>query len=230
MDYVIGAYRLDTQRYELTYAGVPIPLRPKVFQVLAYLLAHHDRVVSKEELLTQLWPGQFVGDVGLNSYIMEVRKALGDRRPPYQYIRTVRGYGYRFVAEVTTEDQTPPARPAPLARASTDGGPEMDVRVEEASLQRGPPRVDRGVEARHGVVLRLGGSPSRNIAGAGDALPPVERPLCPSAGRGTPVWGNPPAISRGTDPGHLWSAPGPGGACAVRRADGSRAAATGPRG
>ena len=41
MDYVFGAYRLDTQRYELTHAGVPIPLRPKVFQVSAYLLAHH---------------------------------------------------------------------------------------------------------------------------------------------------------------------------------------------
>src|SRR5262245_52220203 len=100
MDYSFGAYRLDTQRYELTHAVVPIPLRPKVFQVLAYLLAHHDRVVSKEELLEQVWPGRFVGDVGLNSYIMEVRKALGDRRPPYQYIRTVRGSGYRFVADV----------------------------------------------------------------------------------------------------------------------------------
>jgi DNA-binding winged helix-turn-helix (wHTH) protein len=102
MDYVFGAYRLNTQRYELTHAGVPIPLRPKVFQVLAYLLAQHERVVSKEELLAQVWPGQFVGDVGLNSYLMAVRKALGDRRPPYQFVRTVLGHGYRFVAEVTT--------------------------------------------------------------------------------------------------------------------------------
>src|SRR5262249_31287845 len=59
----------------------------------------HERVVSKEELLEQLWPGHFVGDVGLNSYIMAVRKALGDRHPPYQFVRTVRGHGYRFVAE-----------------------------------------------------------------------------------------------------------------------------------
>src|SRR5215468_5566984 len=121
MDYVFGAYRLDTQRYELAHAGVPIPLRPKVFQVLVYLLAHHERVVSKEELLEALWPGQFVGDVGLNSYMMAVRKALGDRRPPYQFVRTVRGHGYRFVAAVTTEDQTAPARPAlpALVRTAT---------------------------------------------------------------------------------------------------------------
>ena len=57
MDYIFGAYRLNTQCYELTHAGVSLPLRPKVFQVLAYLLAHHDRVVSKEELLAQVWPG-----------------------------------------------------------------------------------------------------------------------------------------------------------------------------
>ncbi len=98
MDYVFGAYRLNPQRYELTHAGVPIPLRPKVFQVLAYLVAQHERVVSKAELLGQVWPNQFVGDVGLNSYIMAVRKALDDRCPPYQYLRTVRGHGYRFVA------------------------------------------------------------------------------------------------------------------------------------
>src|SRR5919199_5910578 len=108
MDYVFGAYCLATQRYELTHAGVPIPLRPKVFQVLDYLLAHHERVVSKEELLEQLWPGQFVGDVGLNTYIMEVRKALGDRRPPHQYVRTVRGQGYRFVAPVEARNHAPP--------------------------------------------------------------------------------------------------------------------------
>src|SRR5215831_4269177 len=121
MSYVFGAYRLDPQRYELAHAGVPLPLRPKVFQVLAYLLAHHDRVVGKEELLTQLWPSQFVGDVGLNCYIMEIRKTLGDRHPPYQFIRTVRGRGYRFAAEVMTEDQTPPDCPAMLApsRVST---------------------------------------------------------------------------------------------------------------
>ena len=54
MRYLFGAYCLDTQRYELHQAGVLIPLRPKVFQVLAYLLVHRERVVPKEELLEQL--------------------------------------------------------------------------------------------------------------------------------------------------------------------------------
>jgi DNA-binding winged helix-turn-helix (wHTH) protein len=123
MLYIFGEWTLDTQRYELTHAGVPIPLRPKVFQVLAYLLAQHERVVSKEELLAQVWPGQFVGDVGLNSYMMAVRKVLGDRRPPYQFVRTVRGHGYRFVAAVTTADQTAPARPVLPALVRTATSP-----------------------------------------------------------------------------------------------------------
>src|SRR5438128_730940 len=114
MPYVFGAYHLDTQRYELHHAGVLVPLRPKVFQVLAYLVAQHDRVVGKEELLEALWPGQFVGDVGLNTYVMEVRKALGDRRPPHQYLRTVRGQGYRFVAPVEVQDHAPPPSPRPV--------------------------------------------------------------------------------------------------------------------
>src|SRR5262245_47319204 len=114
MHYVFGTYHLDTQRYELHHAGVLVPLRPKVFQVLAYLVAQHDRVVPKEELLVALWPGQFVGDVGLNTYIMEVRKALGDRRPPHQYVRTVRGQGYRFVAPVEARDQAPEPPPLPV--------------------------------------------------------------------------------------------------------------------
>ena len=126
MHYIFGAYHLDTQRYELHHAGVLVLLRPKVFQVLAYLVAQHDRVVRKEELLEALWPGQFVGDVGLNTYIMEVRKALGDRRPPHQYIRTVRGQGYRVVAPVEVSDHAPPSPPrlsAPAARTDLPDEP-----------------------------------------------------------------------------------------------------------
>ena len=79
MRYTFGDYVLDTQRAELQRAGAPIKLRRKVFQVLAYLLAHRDRVVPKQELLEQLWPDQFVGDEALKSCIKTLRKALGER-------------------------------------------------------------------------------------------------------------------------------------------------------
>src|SRR5919109_3587775 len=86
MRYVFGDYSLDTQRYELARAGVLIPLRPKVFQVLAYLLAQRHRVVGKQELLEHLWPAQYVGDAALNSYIMAVRQAVGDNGTTQQYV------------------------------------------------------------------------------------------------------------------------------------------------
>ena len=140
MLYVFDACTLDTQRAEISRAGRVYRLRRKVFQALTYLLAQGDRVVSKQELCEQLWPQQFISESALESTIKAVRQAIGDSGRAQRLLQTVYGQGYRFVAEVTTEDQMPPARPAPLAlaRASTDGGPEVDVRVGEASLQRAP--------------------------------------------------------------------------------------------
>jgi class 3 adenylate cyclase/tetratricopeptide (TPR) repeat protein len=111
MRYVFGDYSLDTQRYELFRAGVLIPLRPKVFQVLAYLITQRDRVVLKQELLEHLWPAQYVGDAALNSYIMAVRQALGDSGQRQRVIRTVRGRGYRFVSPVEKQESGHPAEP-----------------------------------------------------------------------------------------------------------------------
>jgi DNA-binding winged helix-turn-helix (wHTH) protein len=71
--YLFGNYVLDTQRAELQRAGAPIKLRRKVLQVLAYLLAHPERVVSKQELLEHLWPDQYVGDETLKSCIKALR-------------------------------------------------------------------------------------------------------------------------------------------------------------
>src|SRR5262245_43658196 len=100
MCYLFDDYVLDTQRYELQHAGTRVHLRPKVFQVLAYLLAHHDRVVPKAELLEHVWPQQFIGDGTLNSCLVALRKALGDRGRTPRFVRTLHGWGYRFVAAV----------------------------------------------------------------------------------------------------------------------------------
>jgi hypothetical protein len=75
MRYVFGDYSLDTQRYELRRAGDLIPLGPQVFNVLTYLVAHRDRVVSRDELFTRLWPDQFVTDDALGRCIRAARRA-----------------------------------------------------------------------------------------------------------------------------------------------------------
>jgi hypothetical protein len=79
MRYSFGDYVLDTARQELHQAGAPVQLRRKVFQVLAYLLAHRTRVVPKQELLEQLWPDLFVGDEALTSCVRRLRQVLGER-------------------------------------------------------------------------------------------------------------------------------------------------------
>src|SRR5262245_37787947 len=100
MWYTFEDYTFDAQRYELYPAGTPVPLRPKLLEVLAYPLVHHDRIVPRDELLTHLWAGRFVGDATLNSCIKEVRRAIGDSVAVLRLLRTVCGRGYRFVAAV----------------------------------------------------------------------------------------------------------------------------------
>ena len=92
----------------------------KMFQVLAYLLAQHDRVVPKDELLSHVWPDQFISDETLSTCITELRQALGDSGQRQGLIQTRRGIGYRFIAPVTAvatplpllAPAVPPATPA----------------------------------------------------------------------------------------------------------------------
>jgi class 3 adenylate cyclase/tetratricopeptide (TPR) repeat protein len=104
MRYIFGNYDLDTQRYAFHHAGIPVRLEPQVFNVLAYLIRHRDRVVSKQELLDHLWPEQFISDATLHTRLMEARKAVGDSGRTQQVIQTLRGRGYRFVVEVEERD------------------------------------------------------------------------------------------------------------------------------
>jgi DNA-binding winged helix-turn-helix (wHTH) protein len=100
MIYVFGDYELDLRRCELRYTGKPAKLEPQVFNVLAYLIQHRDRVVSKQDLIDSLWPGRFVTDATLTSQVMAVRRAVGDRGREQRVIQTLHGRGYRFIAAV----------------------------------------------------------------------------------------------------------------------------------
>jgi class 3 adenylate cyclase/DNA-binding winged helix-turn-helix (wHTH) protein len=100
MIYVFGDYELDTRLYELRCAGQPCKLEPQVFNVLAHLIAHRDRVVTKHELLENLWPNQFISEVTLNHCLMVARKAIGDSGRTQRCIKTLHGRGYRFIAAV----------------------------------------------------------------------------------------------------------------------------------
>ncbi len=99
MKYFFGSYILDTKSHELLHVDSLVKLRPKVFKVLTYLLAHRDRMVPKGELLDMIWP-RSVGEEVLNSCVMEIRKNVGDDGRTQCVIKTTHGLGYRFVAPV----------------------------------------------------------------------------------------------------------------------------------
>jgi DNA-binding winged helix-turn-helix (wHTH) protein len=110
MRYVFGDYTLDAARYELRRAGVLVPVAPRAFDLLTYLVQHAGQTVSKEDLFTQLWAAQFVTDSALTYCVTEARKAIGDSGRGQRYIRTVHGRGYRFIMPVAVQ---PPAAAAP---------------------------------------------------------------------------------------------------------------------
>ena len=122
MIYVFEDYELDTHLFELRRAGQPCKLEPQVFNVLAYLIEHRDRVVTKQELLENLWPNQFISEVTLNHRLMTARKAIGDSGRAQRCIKTLHGRGYRFIATVQASkpetSRAPVMSPAQAATAS----------------------------------------------------------------------------------------------------------------
>ena len=105
-----AGYRFDAARRELLHHGELVAMQPQVFDLLAYLIEHRDRVVGKEELLDALWPDSVVSEGSLQRNISLVRAALD--RTPSDLIRTYPRRGYRFVAETSAE--TAPLPPAAL--------------------------------------------------------------------------------------------------------------------
>jgi TolB-like protein/Tfp pilus assembly protein PilF len=105
-----GECELDTDRCELRRAGSLVPVEPQVFELIAYLVAHPDRVVGKDELNEAIWKGRIVSDSALSSRVKSARQALGDDGKRQALIRTIHGRGFRFVgaAETPAPAQTPP--------------------------------------------------------------------------------------------------------------------------
>ncbi|MGA8203517.1 MAG: winged helix-turn-helix domain-containing protein, partial [Woeseiaceae bacterium] len=99
-----GQFELDDSKRELRDAdGRRIDTEPKAFELLLYLLQHRDRAVSKDELLTELWPRSIVTETALSRCVMKARRAVGDDSDRQSVIMTVHGHGYRFAAEVRAE-------------------------------------------------------------------------------------------------------------------------------
>jgi DNA-binding winged helix-turn-helix (wHTH) protein len=106
--------QLDTDLFELRRAGVRERIEPQVFDVLRYLVEHRDRVVTKNDLLDNVWGDRFVSESALTTRIKAARRAVGDDGSRQHTIRTIHGRGYRFVAEVVEHDETAMPASAPV--------------------------------------------------------------------------------------------------------------------
>ncbi len=102
-----GGFRLEEDRRELLFREAPVALEPRAFDFLRYLIHHRDRAVSKQELQDEVW-GTIVGDAAIAQCAAKLRKALRDTAEEPRVIRTVRGHGYRFIAEIEEVPDTPP--------------------------------------------------------------------------------------------------------------------------
>jgi TolB-like protein len=100
MIYRFGNHELDLARGELRAGGTPCPLEPQVFALLAFLVEHRDRLVSKDEIVEKVWDGRVVSDSAIASRVKSARQALGDDGRAQRFIRTLHRRGFRFVADV----------------------------------------------------------------------------------------------------------------------------------
>src|SRR5713226_9562804 len=98
--YKFGLFLLDTTEQVLLREGRPIPLKPKLFDLLLLLVENSGHVLHKNELMDRIWPNTSVEENNLTVSIFALRKALGDCHNNHSYIETVPRRGYRFVAKV----------------------------------------------------------------------------------------------------------------------------------
>ena len=109
MIFQCSGLEFDTDSFAVRSEGKTVPVTPKVFDLLIFLMRHRDRLVTREELFDELWSGRVVSDNVLSNEVKLARAVLGDDGEQQKYIKTIRGRGYQFVGEVR-EIQPAPGR------------------------------------------------------------------------------------------------------------------------
>lgn len=139
--YEFGEFQLDAQQKILLRDGERIPLHPKTFATLLALVESGGAVITKDELLTQVWPDTFVEESSLTKNIALLRKALRNGHDHSDYIETIPTVGYRFVAEVQQPiNDKVVSLVAPVPEADTVAAKEVPTRDEPASTSPVRPR------------------------------------------------------------------------------------------
>ena len=146
--YEFGHFRLELREHRLLRQGVPISLTGKAFQTLRVLVEARGNLVSKQDLMTAVWPETSVEENNLDRNISTLRKALGEQSNGRPFIETVTRVGYRFLAPVTESNFVSPTSPAPPAEISPSTRQEIrfcvtpdKVRLAYSTIGSGHPLV-----------------------------------------------------------------------------------------
>jgi predicted ATPase/DNA-binding winged helix-turn-helix (wHTH) protein len=130
------SFRLDTADECLWHEDAQIALPPKQFAVLRYLVEHPGRLISHDELLDAVWPETYVQPQVLRTYVLELRKILGDDARQPRFIQSLPKRGYRFVARVTSSNgSSPPPSTSPVCSGTLVGRAE-ELKVLSGCLER----------------------------------------------------------------------------------------------
>ena len=147
---------LDVGGHELRRAGQVVALEPQVFDVLAYLARNGDRLVTKNELLDEIWGDRFVSESALTSRIKSARRAVGDTGRDQRIIRTIHGRGYRFVATIEDATIRETTEVSGIVSHSAEGA--APVRTAASGARDSPRDAERATDDRAAeLVGALGG-------------------------------------------------------------------------
>jgi DNA-binding winged helix-turn-helix (wHTH) protein len=130
-----GDYSFDGETRQLFCEGHVVPLSPKAFGLLEYLIREAPRAISRDELHGVLWPHIFVSEGNLARLAAEVRRALGDSAHDPRFVRTLYGFGYSFSGDLLA-DRLSSARGRSIQREANEpltargAGRKANVRPE----------------------------------------------------------------------------------------------------
>ena len=163
--YDFGPFRIDTEKRVLLRDAVPVPLAPKVLDMLLVLVQHRGQALEKDRLMELLWPESDVEEANLPQNVSALRKALGETPNDRRYIITIPGRGYRFAAEVKEWDDEgmmllEKHSQSTVAMEERVEGPRTGIRMWLQTFRR-PPRLKAVDAAKPARVPRVA---IRNLA------------------------------------------------------------------
>lgn len=183
--YEFGDFCLDLAARQLRRADVIVPLTPKLFDLLVFLLANHGRPISKDELLREVWPDSVVSEENLSRHISSLRKILAEAGDGPKLIETLPKFGYRFtdqVRVVTPLATAPPKTEAaaePEPAAVPHGGEAREVAVAASWVTQSKLRPSAQPVSRFRILTPLGANGKGEVVVAQDvqlAPPLLKRP------------------------------------------------------